>query len=430
MQYADYKRAQKYLEALPRQVFAPRHENPELSLERTRRLLAAVGHPEQKLKYVHVTGTSGKGSVTMLVHEILHTAGKHVGSYFSPHVTTTTERIVLNGRLVSVDDFLWAFGKVQPTIEQWKKQDRRYIPSHFEALFAMSLVLFRKHHVQWAVIEVGCGGEFDPTNIIPPPRVAVITNVGLDHQELLGRTKAKIAQTKAKIFKAGSIAISGELDPKIQGIIRSEARRVSIPLTFVQPPTQHVKLTMLGQHQQHDAAIARVVTQHLKIPDATIAKGLRKTMLPARIERIAPNVILDGAHNPDKLRALAKTIRMLHYKRVHILFGVGQNKNVTANLRALLPIGTRWTLTQASLPFPKPLAARRIAKALHALKPKVRVRTQPNAQRALPWALHTLQSNELLLITGSFYLAGELRKHWFSERAILEQQTPFPHATH
>jgi len=426
MQYAAYKRAQRYLEALPQQVFAPYHVNPVLSLERTRRLLAAVGHPERGLRYVHVTGTSGKGSVTMMVHDMLAAAGKRVGAYFSPHVTTTTERMLINGRLVSVADFLWAFAKVRPIIQRWKAHDRRYITSHFESLFAMSLLVFQKHRVAWVVLEVGCGGEFDATNVIPPPTVAVVTNIGLDHQELLGRTRTAIAKTKAGIFKRGSLAVSGERDPNIQRILQRVAARHGVPLTFIPPPRTPLPVRMLGQHQQHNAAMAKAVAKHLKLSPAAITKGLKSARLPARFERVATHAILDGAHNPDKLRALAQTVRVLDYQRVHVLFGVGEKKAVAANLRALLPLATHWTLTQASLAHPKPLAARRLARALRKLQPRARFTVYPHANTALTAALRVQRPGELLLITGSFYLAGELREHWFPKRSILEKRTPFP----
>lgn len=417
MQYAAYKRAQRYLEALPQQVFAPRHQQPALSLERTRRLLAHVGNPEQTFRYVHVTGTSGKGTVSTMVYEMLRAARKRVGLFTSPHVTTTLERIALNGKLASVTDFLWAFGKVQPYVDRCLTQERKYVPSHFETLLVMAMLIFHRRGVRWVVLEVGCGGEFDPTNIIPAPVVAAVTNIGLDHQHLLGRTKAKIAWTKAGIFKRGSAGFTTEENPAIQRVLQRQARRVGMPLTLV-PVTAMT-------YSAKNAALARAIGKHLRLPTTAITRGLHRTRLAARIERIAPGVILDGSHNPDKLSALANAVRMLDYTRVHILFGIGGKKDVAKSLRPLTRIATQWTLTKSNVPYPAPMAPQQIAAALRALRPRVPMRTIHNATHALSTALAKRRSKELILITGSFYLAGQLRQRWVSENGILTHRTAF-----
>lgn len=417
MQYAAYKRAQKYLEALPQQVFAPRHQQPELSLERTRRLLAHVGNPEKTFQYVHVTGTSGKGTVSTMVYEVLRAAGRRVGLFTSPHVTTTLERIALNGKLASVTDFLWAFNKVQPYVDHCLTQERKYVPSHFETLLVMAMLIFQRRGVCWVVLEVGCGGEFDPTNIISAPKAAAITNIGLDHQHLLGRTKAKIAWTKAGIFKRGSAGFSTELDKKIQNILERRAKIARMPLTFL--PVANMT------HSARNAALARAIGKHLGIPASTITRGLHKTRMAARIEPIAPHVIVDGSHNPDKLRALVAAVRMLDYKRVHVLFGIGGKKDVAKSLRPLLTLVGTWTLTKANVAYPVPMPPKRIATALRSIQPNASITIQPNAVRALTTALRTQRPGELILITGSFYLAGELRQHWVSEKYILTHRTPF-----
>ncbi len=419
MQYAAYKRAQRYLEALPQQVFAPRHQQPELSLERTRRLLAQVGNPEKDFQYVHVTGTSGKGTVSTMVYEMLRAAGRRVGLFTSPHVTTTLERIALNGKLTSVEDFLWAFHRVKPFVDQCLREERRYVPSHFETLLVMAMLIFQRREVRWVVLEVGCGGEFDPTNIIPAPRVAVVTNVGLDHQHLLGRTKAKIAWTKAGIFKRGSHGLSAEMDARIRKVLTQRARAAHMPLAFV-----HIGRN--ATHQERNAQLSRAIGRALRLSTSAIDQGLRHTRVAARIERIAPHVIIDGSHNFDKLTALSRTVRVLNYKRIHVLFGIGSKKDVAKSLRPLVKIAEHWTLTQASVAYPVPMPPKLIARALRSIRPTARITIQPNAERALTHALRTQQPGDLLLITGSFYLAGQLRQHWVPERFILTHRTLFP----
>lgn len=419
MRYIAYKRAQKYLEALPQQVFAPRHQQPELSLERTRRLLAYLGNPERNFKYVHVTGTSGKGTVSTMVYEMLRAAARRVGIFTSPHVTTTLERIALNGKLPSVADFLWAFQKVKPYVDQCLAQERKYVPSHFETLLAMAMLIFRKRKVRWVVVEVGCGGAFDPTNIIPAPVVAAITNIGLDHQHLLGQTKSKIAWTKAGIFKPGSRGFSAETDLRIRAVLRRRAHAARMPLTFIHTSAH-------AFHQEANQRLAIAIGKTLHLPVRAIITGVRSARLAARIERIAPNVILDGSHNFDKLTALARAVRMLDYRRVHVLFGIGKKKDVAKCLRPLVALAGRWTLTKANVAYPVPMPPQRIARALRAISPRARISIQPSAERALASALRAQRPNELLLITGSFYLAGQLRRRWVTERAILTHRTVFP----
>lgn len=419
MQYAAYKSAQKYLEALPQQVFAPRHEQPQLSLERTRRLLAHVGNPERKFQYIHVTGTSGKGTISTMVYEMLRAVGKHVGLFTSPHVTTTLERIALNGKLASVEDFLWAYKRVRPYVDQCLQHERRFVPSHFEVLLAMALLIFQRRKVRWVVLEVGCGGEFDPTNIIAAPRIAAITNIGLDHQHLLGRTKAKIAWTKAGIFKRDSLGFSAETNPKIRAVLSRRARAARMPLTFIRTSPHAL-------HQEANQKLAIAIGTALRLPVRAIVLGVRNARLAARIEHIAPRIILDGSHNPDKISALVATIRVLDYKLVHVLFGIGAKKEVAKSLRPLTRLADRWTLTKSNVAYPVPMPPLRIARALRAISPRAHIAIQPNADRALQHALQTQRKDELLLITGSFYLAGQLRQHWVPERFILTHRTLFP----
>ncbi|PIS40533.1 MAG: hypothetical protein COT26_02880 [Candidatus Kerfeldbacteria bacterium CG08_land_8_20_14_0_20_43_14] len=443
MEYPAYKKAQKYLEALPAQVFATRREDPQLSLDRTRKMLKHFGSPEKNSKFIHITGTSGKGSLTMYLHNILHRAGKKVGSYFSPHVITTTERIMLNGKLTSVKDFLWAFKKIKPYLDHAKKFDKKFLPSHFESLFVMSLLIFQKHKLEWAVIEVGCGGEFDPTNVIPPPKIAIIANVGLDHQLLLGRTKIQIAKTKTGILKTGNVFFTGEANPKIRGILMDKARTSKIPAYFIPkiktgfnltntvmswqlPGFGKVQQSMFGQHQQHNATIAIAAARFLHLPKAAIKKGILLTRMPARIEFIQkkPKIIIDGAHNPDKIRAVVASLKALGYNQVTAVIGIGERKNAKAILKILKPIVKNWILTQTSLPYPKPMPVKIIAQNLKKLQPSAKPMIVSDCKKALARALKH-NSNYPILITGSLYLAGELRQKWYPEKLILNKQSNF-----
>jgi len=356
-----------------------------------------------------------------MVYEMLRAAGKRVGLFTSPHVTTTLERIALNGQLTSVADFLWAFTRLKPYVDKCLTQERMYVPSHFEVLLAMAMLIFQRRDVRWVVLEVGCGGEFDPTNIIPAPKIAVVTNIGLDHQHLLGRTKARIAWTKAGIFKRGSRGFSAEVHPRIRAVLMRRAKSAHVPLTFIRTST-HVL------HQEANQQLAIAIGKALHVPVRAIVVGIRSARLAARIERVTRNTIIDGSHNFDKLTALARAVRVLDYKHVHVIFGIGKKKDVAKSIRPLTTIANRWTLTKANVAYPVPMEPRHIAKTLRSIQPNANSAIQPNAERALTRALRMQKPDELLLITGSFYLAGQLRQHWIAERAILKARTSFPHS--
>ncbi len=426
-QYHSYKHAQAQLEALPKLTLTRRSQNPALGLERTRRLLTALGNPELGLRYIHITGTAGKGSVTAYLHEILLAAKMRVGSYVSPHVTTTLERIRVNRGLPSVADFLWAWQRVHRVI---KKTEKQFLPSHFEALFAMSLLLFHKHRVQWAVVEVGCGGEFDPTNVIPPSAAAVITNIGLDHQQLLGRTRTQIAKTKAGICKPGSWVVTGERDPQIRRILMQVAAVQRCPITYIVPPKRTFAVQLPGAHQQHNAALAESVAKHLKIPNQAVKAGLLRARLPGRFEIVShgPDVVLDGAHNRDKIGALIQVLRQKGYKRIHAVIGASEHKDVRTLFRPLLPLVDTWFCTQVQQKLPTPLPPTMLQATLKLQKPASKVQVVQPAQAAFQRACKGLGKNDAVIVTGSFYLVGELRQQWYSEKSILSQQTSFPHA--
>ncbi|MEK7518703.1 MAG: hypothetical protein AAB549_02155, partial [Patescibacteria group bacterium] len=202
-------------------------------------------------------------------------------------------------------------------------------------------------------------------------------------------------------------------------VLKRRAKAAGMSLAFVES-------SRVAMHQKRNEQLAIAVGRMLHLTQRAIDCGLQNTRLAARIERIAPNVIVDGSHNFDKLTALARMIRMLDYKRVHVIFGIGSKKDITKSLRPLTKIANRWTLTKANVAYPVPMPPKRIAHVLSSIQPNARITIQPNAERALTAALHTQRPGELLLITGSFYLAGELRQHWIPERSILTHRTLFP----
>lgn len=439
-----YHNAQAYVESLPSiQGYMTKRRHPAFFLERMRILLQRLGNPEKDFHYIHVTGTSGKGSVTMLLHNMLKASGKRVGSYVSPHTTTVVERILLNGKTVSVADFVWGINKIKPAIALMRKKGNEYAPSYFEALFAVSLLIFKRRGIRWIALEVGCGGEFDATNTIPSPRVAIITNVHLDHMRLLGNTRQKIAKTKAGIIKKGTHCFTGETDPKIRKIIAAKARAQNVPMAYVPDPHTPFSLNngrmkwkdqqlgpltshVLGSHQSHNIALAIAVAKFLRIPKRAIQAGVVKTRIPCRSEFMQwnPPILLDGAHNPAKMLALSKLLGCMSYTKIHAIVGVGENKPAKKLLRILSPHISDIIFTASHVELPKPASPQKLLSAWRSISNKPAT-ILLDGQQAIDRLIARSTNNELIVITGSLYLTGELRARWISEDRILRKRTSF-----
>ncbi|MFH1426339.1 MAG: Mur ligase family protein, partial [Candidatus Kerfeldbacteria bacterium] len=184
-------------------------------LDRTKKFADRLGNPEQGFKFIHVAGTAGKGSTAMMTYNILREAGYSVGVFVSPHVTTSIERIAANGMLIGPDEFALEIEEIMPIVKEIQKDDPAMVPSYSEIFFAMALQYFKRIGCEWVVLETGCGGLYDKTNIIPAPEVALLTNVSLDHCDLLGNTVEEIAVHKAGIIKEGSALFSTETKPEV-----------------------------------------------------------------------------------------------------------------------------------------------------------------------------------------------------------------------
>lgn len=424
----QYKTIERKLEKLsPEQGYMERQRHPSFFLERTRVLFEALGNPEKNFTYIHVGGTAGKGSITVMIHSILNQAGKRVGSYLSPHVTTLAERMLINMRPASVRDVVWAWERVNRVIQDIQKNHgKKFIPSYFEATFAMSMLIFKKQRCNWLVLEVGCGGEFDATNIIPTPRVTVLTNIYLDHTQLLGHTRKKIAQTKSGIIKKGTYVLSGERDPEIRRSIKQTARQQHASCTFVTKPI-HAALALTGEHQQRNAALAAQAAKKIGISRTHILKGLREARLPARFECMQehPRVILDGAHNPAKIKALRTALGSQTYNNLFAIIGIGRNKHIRKMLKLLLPQCTNVIFTASKQKEPKPARPEALQKIARELFPHRTWQKTKNVSDAVQRALRRAQADDLILVTGSLYVAGEARKRWIPENTILKKRNLF-----
>lgn len=393
------------------------------SLERTEAFLSELGSPQEKLKFVHIGGTSGKGSVANFMHDILLADGRKVATYTSPHMTTYLERFRVGKKLISPSKLKEYMQDLIKTYEAFLDKDKGVL-SFFELSTCLALYAFEREGMEWCVLEVGCGGRYDATNIIPSPDVAIITNIDKDHTELLGSSLSKIAYEKAGIIKRGSTVFCGETRPKLREIFKKEAIKHSAALFFIAPSDKKLVDYDLGAHQQHNALLALSAAEELGIDEKLALKAIEKTRpLPCRFEIIQedPVIVLDGAHSPVKMEATAGRIKDL-FGSAHIIFGATATKDAKKMLKTISPVAKSITTTRFATTFRKVSNPAELLKMIPQSKKGGYFMHHKDALEA---AKRKAKKNEPIVITGSLYLAGEMRAHWVSEEEILKNQSSF-----
>ena len=410
--------ALEWLQSLPRLSGEP-------GLDRMKALLAALGDPQKRGRYVHIAGTNGKGSVAAFTANILQKAGFKTGLTISPYVLEFRERFQINGQMIPPDALERLAAKVRAAAETLTE-----LPVQFEAVTALALAWFDEEQCDIAVLETGLGGRFDATNAVENTLVAAITRIDLDHTELLGGTVEEIAAEKAGIIKPGCIAVTypvqekGALQAIAAACIREKAdlvapeaedihlRRGGLFENRLEYGGYEVNLALPGAHQACNAAMAIEIAlalwrQGMDIPDEAILEGLETTRFPARIEvlRGEPLVLLDGSHNPAGAAALAATLKAqkLPQKPVAVL-GVLADKAVAEMLRAL---GDCFSTIYAVTPdCPRAMRAEALAELASRELPEVPVYPCADLDEALNTALGLPQG---AVVCGSLYLAAQAR---------------------
>ena len=365
-----------------------------LGLERTEELLQRLGDPQKKLKFIHVAGTNGKGSTCAMIERILREAGFKTGFYPSPYIEDFRERIQVNGEYITEE----ALARITERVaEEADVMDDH--PSQFELITAIGMLYFAELHCDYVVLEVGMGGALDSTNVIDPPEVAVITNIGLDHTEFLGDTIEKIAATKCGIVKPGSAVVSYANVPSVLEVIRKAAaekgdRLYESPAVLRNADNtagesnsiialshdlhgQHFSyrgneytLSLLGEHQLRNAATVLMIVEALrdrgvKIPEEAVAAGFQKVEWPARFEVLShdPLFVLDGGHNPQCAEALIENIESYilpglpgGQKKITFLIGMLADKDYHRTLELLKPYGANYICITPESPRALPAA--------------------------------------------------------------------------
>lgn len=410
----------------------------KLGLERTRELLRRLGHPERRAgRIIHITGTSGKGSVSAMVEAGLRAAGHRVGLYTSPALERFTERMQINREEISPADLAAAVTEVRLAIEAMVA-DGHEQPTEFETTTSVAFHYFAQQQVDYLVLEVGVGGLYDATNVIENPIVTCITNIGLDHTDWLGDTHEKIAREKAGIIKPAVPCVTGTEHPGALEVIREAALSHNAVLmevteddyrvTSFGPDGQmvdmlgargwywDVQVRLLGRHQASNAAVALRVLELAGVSDTAIREGFRSVIWPGRFEAAAlqggATVLLDAAHNAAKCEALAHAVRAYFPdRRVRLVLGALADKEVEAMARPLLALADQvWVTTPES---PRAMAAADLARMCERLGVSPVVR--PEIAQAVDEAVAEASQGDLVLITGSFYTVGPARRRIFTK---------------
>ena len=375
----NYDQALAYIHAVHWQGHKP-------GLDRIRTLLEALGNPHQKLQFVHIAGTNGKGSTAAMMDSCLRAAGYKVGMFTSPFINRFNERIQVNGVPIPDQDLVQLVEQVQPAAQAMED-----VPTEFELITALGMLYFVQRHCDIVVLEVGLGGALDSTNIIPPPACAVITALGMDHVKELGPTLADIAAAKAGIIKPGSPVVSYGGEPEADKVIADTARAQGAPLTVVDfsrlqlrsasldglvfdfDGLEGLTLPFLASYQARNAAVAITALRALcgrgwNISDQAIRQGLAQVRWPGRFEllRRDPPFLLDGSHNAHGMRATVASLReRFPGEKFVFLISIMADKDWDKMLQLLLPLAKCFVTVTA--PSPRAIPAPDLAAQIRAM---------------------------------------------------------------
>ena len=406
----------------------------KLGLDRIKFLCEKLKDPQNSYKIIHVGGTNGKGSVCKFLQSILTTSGYKTGVYTSPHIQRFSERIIIDNKEISNSDVVLHVKKIKPIVDQMiKKGDT---PTFFEIVTAIAFLYFKDKKVDFAVIEVGLGGRFDATNVVEP-LVSVITNVTLEHQDILGLKIEEIAFEKAGIIKNKIPIISASKDIALN-VIKKVADEKDASITIIDVRSwkrtknevdwqeflingtlkeYSVKTSLLGEYQGENIALAIATIEKLQmsgiyVTDEAISLGIEKAVNPGRMEIVGfnPLIILDGAHNIAGISALKKTVENdFVFNKLILVLGILSDKKVKEMLEIIIPIGDIIVTTKSqNKRAAEPSTLMEFTEKLN-FKNKVIVKN--NVIDAIKYALSIAKKDDIICITGSLFTVGEARDY-------------------
>ena len=457
-----YDAAVKATDSLIESAYAPANSSldaimarAEHRMERVRSLLADLGDPFEGIPLVHIGGTSGKGSTSAFLQSILHSAGIRSGLHTSPYLQVATEKLQLGDRLIGPDHFADLVDEVIDAATAWTERNGERL-TYGEIWMGMIGCFFRDQNVKIGVIEVGAGGRFDLTNVISPI-LSVITSVGIDHVHTLGNTIEQIAWHKAGIIKPGAPVVTSVQDPAALPLIEAEASKIGSTVVRVRErfdftvtavdrhgvrwidhaTDSELSASLPGRFQASNGETAAIAARELRklgfeISDEAIAAGLAKARFPGRAEVMQehPLVLLDGAHNPQKIEAFARDLSTLlpvgtGGRRIALL-GMLDAKEHAASIDALIPHIDLLITTSPHVLAKAGLDAERMADVARERGFTGTIISEPEPMVALERALAIAEPHDAVFVTGSLYLIGNLRGFWQPDAEIVLKRTPWP----
>jgi len=440
--FPNYHAALKYLyDHVDIERLRPsRVDKSVFGLERMQALLKALENPHEDLRCVHVAGTNGKGSVVAMTSACLQACGYAVGTYTSPHLMDIRERIAINEQMISHPAFVSLLSEVARAVDTLPK--RLGPPTFFELVTAMAFLRFAEQAVDVAVFEVGMGGRLDSTNVITP-EVSLVTSISLDHTHFLGDTIGAIAREKAGIFKPGIPAMTHEQEKEAIEAMSAVAAAVGAPFEVVGkdvefsyrfesnpnmgPHTrvglsgdklnfEHLPVPLKGEHQAFNcglafAALDKLAVRGLDIDVRKATEGLAKTRHPGRMELIAtqPRILVDGAHNPAAISSLIRSVGAhVPYDSMVMVFGCAADKDVDELLRRVA-LGADKVIFTKSKNNPRAMEPAELSRRFYEISGKMN-QVAATLDEAMAIAIRAAGRDDLIVITGSFYLVGEAKK--------------------
>ncbi len=437
---SHYAKALRFLATLSdyERLRIVRYDPQNFNLDRMRLLLKKLSNPQDAFRSVHIAGTKGKGSTAAMVAAMLQACGYKVGVYTSPHLVDIRERIAINGEMIPQVEFGRLVRSIEPLIPKIKPA-----PTYFDVLTAVAFKYFAEQKVEIAVIETGLGGRLDSTNVIKP-EVTAITSISKDHMAQLGNTLGKIAAEKAGIFKAGVPAVSVVQTPEVERVLKEVAAQVGAPLditgktiefsyrfessrmlgphnrvclTTANSRFEHLAVPLIGEHQAINCGLALSIIDLLKtrgiaINDAHAMEGLAKTHLPGRMEMVSqnPRVLVDSAHNAASVDALMRAIgQHIPYDSMVVIFGCCGDKDIAGMLDRITAGADKVIFTGVN--NIRSADAAELAARYVELYGKM-AQVAGSLEEALGIANRAVTKEDLICITGSFYLVGEAKKYF------------------
>jgi len=409
-------------------------------LKELRYLLGLIGDPQDRFKSIHVAGTNGKGSTTAIVASILEAEGYKVGMFTSPHLSSFRERIVVDGRKIPVEEVIRIVDEIKLFVDQMTQNQELRHPTFFEVVTATVFKYFAEQEVDFAVLEAGMGGKLDATNVVHS-LVSVITNVSLEHTEVLGKTLLEIAEKKAGIIKEGGVLITATEDDDVFNLFREVCERTgskifrvsrdiwfrklssslegqSFQLNCLSNRFDELFIPLLGDHQLFNAASAVGAIEALNFHEITVSReaiveGLKGAKWPGRLEIVqrCPLVVLDCAKDVEAIRAVKEALlKEFIYNRLIAVVSISSDKNIPAMIEQLTQVADLFVITSHGV---MGRAAKPSCIAKEVEKHSKPYEIVADVKDAVKRAMELAKEDDMVIAVGSVFLIGEARELWF-----------------